>query len=97
MSLFKSVFKAREEDNIKKALMCKGWTTATQLTLVAKLLRSTESLDGDILEIGSAWGRSTVMMGLSSRKKIWSIDPHTGGIAYILRNEDQGSFEELSR
>ncbi len=50
-------------------------------------------LKGDILEIGSAWGRSAVLLGYASSKQIWSIDPHTGGRAYIERGELQNSFE----
>ena len=50
-------------------------------------------LDGDILEIGSAWGRSAVLLGYASSKHIWSIDPHTGGRAFIERGEVQNSFE----
>lgn len=59
------------------------------------LTKETESLKGDILEIGSAWGRSLVLFGLVSRKTVWSIDPHTGGRAYIKRGEKQDSYSEL--
>ncbi len=33
------------------------------------------------------------MLGYASKKHIWSIDPHTGGRAYIERSEVQDSFE----
>jgi predicted O-methyltransferase YrrM len=82
---------------IFQALACKGWTDENKLSKLFDLARETEHLDGDILEIGSAWGRSTVLLGLASKKEIWSIDPHTGGIAYIRRGEDQNSFDEFLR
>ncbi len=50
-------------------------------------------LPGDILEIGSAWGRSTVLLGMASNKVIWSIDPHTGGLAYEESFRTQDSFD----
>lgn len=80
---------------IANALKCKGWTNEKKLSLLYDLALQTETLDGDILEIGSAWGRSTVLLGLTTKKKIWSIDPHTGGIAYIRRGDVQNSFEEF--
>jgi predicted O-methyltransferase YrrM len=87
-----------ENDNfsaISQALSCKGWTDENKLTKLFDLVQETEHLDGDILEIGSAWGRSTVLLGLASKKNIWSIDPHTGGLAYIQKGEEQNSFNEF--
>ncbi|MDQ3046990.1 MAG: class I SAM-dependent methyltransferase [Bacteroidota bacterium] len=87
----------KKNEIIAKAQTCKGWTTNKQLSFMYDQLNSVKSLDGDILEIGSAWGRSVVMMGLASTRKIWSIDPHTGGIAYILKKEEQNSFDEFKQ
>ncbi len=86
---------ASKQDIIRQALSCKGWTDENRLSLLFDLVRKTECLPGDILEIGSALGRSTVLLGLASSKIIWSIDPHTGGLAYINKGEDQNSYEEF--
>jgi predicted O-methyltransferase YrrM len=82
---------------ISQALSCKGWTDENKLLKLFDLVQESEHLEGDILEIGSAWGRSTVLLGLASKKKIWSIDPHTGGLAYIQKGEEQNSFNEFLR
>ena len=78
---------------ISEALRCQGWTSEQKLSVLYDLATQTDSLDGDILEIGSAWGRSTVLLGHASGKRIWSIDPHTGGRAFIERGEKQNSFD----
>ena len=54
-------------------------------------------IEGDLLEIGSAWGRSTVLLALASKRTVWSIDPHTGGSAYVQRGQKQDSYEEFIR
>lgn len=91
-----SFFVYKKKKVISKALSCKGWTTYKKLSLLYDLVEKTKTVNGDILEIGSAFGRSTVLFGLSSKKKIWSIDPHSGGIYFIERNENQNSFEEFT-
>jgi hypothetical protein len=78
---------------IKNALGCQGWTSKQKLSLLCDIATRINELDGDILEIGSAWGRSVVLLGYASNKHIWSIDPHTGGRAYIERGEVQNSFD----
>lgn len=80
---------------LQNSLSCKGWTNSHKLSKLFDLVHETEYLDGDILEIGSAWGRSTVLIGLASKKRIWSIDPHTGGLAYISKGTNQNSYEEF--
>ena len=91
----------RKKRAITEALRCQGWTSLQKLSLLHDLAAQTDSLEGDILEIGSAWGRSTVLLGHASGKRIWSIDPHTGGRAYIERGDKQNSFyifrENLTR
>ncbi len=96
MEILRSLFKNKsKQEAIKKALNCKGWTNELKLSLLFDLAQETKRLPGDILEIGSAWGRSTVLFGFASSKTIWSIDPHTGGIAFIKRDENQNSFNEF--
>jgi len=93
----KCQLQSRKGKTISRALKCKGWTNENKLSILYDLAQKTDKLNGDVLEIGSAWGRSTVLLGLSTTKKIWSIDPHTGGIAYIRRGEEQNSFEEFKK
>lgn len=76
-------------------MSCKGWLKPKKLSLLHDLLKKTDNLEGDILEIGSAFGRSTILLCLSSDKMLWSIDPHTGGRIFIERNENQNSFAEF--
>jgi predicted O-methyltransferase YrrM len=83
------------EDAVKNASTCQGWTDYKKLAKLYDLVKSTEHLEGDILEIGSAWGRSTVLLGLASKKRIISIDPHTGGLLYIQKGEPQDSYNEF--
>ena len=82
---------------VNRALTCKGWTSGHKLGMLYDLAQQTRALSGDILEIGSAWGRSTVLLGKATRKTIWSIDPHTGGLAYIQQKTEQGSFDEFKQ
>jgi len=84
-----------KEEAIEKALKCKGWTSRAKLSLLYDLAQQTEKINGDILEIGSAWGRSTVLLAFASTKIIWSIDPHTGGIAYIKRGKSKAPLMNL--
>jgi predicted O-methyltransferase YrrM len=83
----------RKKRAIKRALDCQGWTGKKKLSMLYDVAVRTSTLEGEILEIGSAWGRSAILLGYASSKKIWSIDPHTGGRAYIERGEAQNSFE----
>ncbi len=87
--------RSKKQRAINIALSCRGWTDEKKLASLFDLAVKTDGYDGDILEIGSAWGRSTVLLGYASRKLIWSIDPHTGGRAYIEGGEDQNSFDEF--
>lgn len=85
----------KKQEILSKALDCKGWSNVSKLSLLYDLVKKTEMLDGDILEVGSAWGRSTVLLGLTSSKMIWSVDPHTGGRAFIEKGLVQDSYEEF--
>lgn len=50
-----------------------GWFTANE---ARALLRAACSVEGEIVEIGSYLGRSTVV--LATVRSIWAIDPHEG-------------------
>lgn len=95
MLKLKCFFRPNKEESITRALKCKGWTSKEKLSLLYEQVRYAEKIRGDILEIGSAWGRSTVLLALSTTKLIWSIDPHTGGIAFIRKGETQNSYDEF--
>lgn len=79
--------------SINRAIRCQGWSGEKKLSVLYDIAIRVGMLDGEILEIGSAWGRSAVLLGYASKKHIWSIDPHTGGRAFIERGEVQDSFE----
>jgi len=85
----------KKEMAVRSALKCKGWTDRRKLSILYDLAKDVSLLEGDFVEIGSAWGRSTALLGLATEKTIWLIDPHTGGRAFIERGEFQNSFEEF--
>lgn len=62
-----------------------GWLVPKQAKFLFDQAKSTE-LEGDLIEIGSAYGRSTVCLawGLQVRGsgKVYAVDPHTGGIGF---------------
>jgi len=87
------LFKKRK--TIRKALSVQGWTDKKKLELLFDLCAKTRNIEGDILEIGSAWGRSAILLGLSSTKKIYSIDPHSGGLSFLKKGMDQNSYDEF--
>jgi predicted O-methyltransferase YrrM len=93
--LFHDYFKKRRA--INAALKCEGWTSYDKLSFLYNLAKHTSSLEGDILEIGSAWGRSLIVMSYACDKKIWSIDPHTGGRAFIEKGISIDTFEAFKR
>jgi predicted O-methyltransferase YrrM len=65
-----------------------GWLSARQGARLFDLARCTDAR-GDIVEIGSAFGRSTVALALGTRArgggKVYGIDPHTGGTGLVER------------
>jgi len=93
LNYFKSYILKSPMQAIARSIACQGWSTRRQLSLLFYLAKQTAYLDGDILEIGSAWGRSTVLLGYASKKTIWSIDPHTGGRAFIEKGIEQDSYD----
>src|SRR5207245_2633501 len=58
-----------------------GWGTAPDSRLLFALAHHGPG-SGSIVEIGSAWGRSTVFLARGSkqagRERVYAIDPHTG-------------------
>jgi predicted O-methyltransferase YrrM len=85
----------KTQNIVNKALTCRGWTQAKKLFLLYHLVKRTKKVKGDILEIGSAYGRSSILLCLSSKKTVWSIDPHTGGRVIIERKDRQNSYHEF--
>lgn len=80
---------------IGRAMTCQGWTNKAKLGLLWDIAKEAQHRDGDVLEIGSAWGRSTVLLAHACSKTIWSIDPHVGGLIYQDRQEKQNSYQDL--
>jgi predicted O-methyltransferase YrrM len=62
-----------------------GWLTIKQAEWLFQQGQST-TVSGDIVEIGSAYGRSTVCLAwgarLSHNGKVYAVDPHIGGRAF---------------
>src|SRR3989338_2370553 len=63
-----------------------GWLSEEQGRLLFELARQ-NGPPGDIVEIGRAYGRSTVCLGWGARQskngKVFAVDPHTGGIGFL--------------
>jgi MMP 1-O-methyltransferase len=62
-----------------------GWLTYEQARWLFQQ-GNTTTLAGEIVEIGSAYGRSTVCLAWGARLarngKVYAVDPHIGGIAF---------------
>jgi predicted O-methyltransferase YrrM len=60
-----------------------GWLSASQAKRLFDLAQTVQA-DGDVVEIGSAFGRSAIPLALGTRcfgrGRLFCIDPHTGGI-----------------
>jgi len=76
-----------------------GWLTGTDARLLYALSHHGPA-HGAIVEIGSAWGRSTVILAAASkraaREKVYAIDPHTGDRWY-LEDEGKTAFSSLEQ
>jgi len=63
-----------------------GWLPPSQGARLFDLARGTDAA-GDVVEIGSAFGRSTVCLALGTRMRgagrVYAVDPHTGGIGLV--------------
>jgi predicted O-methyltransferase YrrM len=60
-----------------------GWLSASQAKRLFELAQTVDA-PGDVVEIGSAFGRSAVPLALGTssygRGRVYCVDPHTGGI-----------------
>jgi predicted O-methyltransferase YrrM len=74
-----------------------GWLTGPDARLLYALAQRGPG-KGAIVEIGSAWGKSTIMLAKGSksgrREKVYAIDPHTGDPWY-LREQALTRFSSL--
>lgn len=70
-----------------------GWLSTSQGELLFNLLKNLK-LEGDVIEIGSFKGKSTICLGHALKAsefnngKVFAIDPHTGGIAYVEKHPE---------
>lgn len=88
-------------DEIKKIIsQTEGWLTEKEGEFLYDTAKKCMG-KGVILEIGSWKGRSTVCLALGSKTgkgvKIYSIDPHIGGIEQKMFLDNKSSFEEFKR
>lgn len=64
----------------------KGWLNATDARLLYSLAGCLPG-EGAVVEIGSAWGKSTIVLAAAARRygreKVVAIDPHTGDPWYM--------------
>lgn len=75
-----------------------GWLTYEQAEWLFETAKKREPV-GEIVEIGSAYGRSTVCLGsgvkISQNGKIYSVDPHIGGKGFREQLKDKDSYTSL--
>jgi Methyltransferase domain len=76
----------------------KGWLTGDDALLLYGLARRGPGT-GAIVEIGSAWGKSTIFLASGAkrarREKVYAIDPHTGDPWYLSETNARG-FSSLA-
>ena len=67
-----------------------GWLTRNSAWLLYKLARWGPG-QGVIVEVGSAYGRSAIVLATASKRagrgQVVSVDPHTGGITFLQRQQ----------
>jgi MMP 1-O-methyltransferase len=72
-----------------------GWLAGIDAHLLYSLARRGPCA-GAIVEIGSAWGRSTIVLASGSRRArremVYAIDPHTGDPWYLGHDEAAGRW-----
>ncbi len=77
-----------------------GWLYENDAHLLYSLARHGAG-SGAIVEIGSAWGRSTIVMAAASkragREKVYAIDPHTGDPWYLQTIDQPHAFSSLEQ
>ena len=70
-----------------------GWLSYEEAKWLFETARD-QTIEGDVVEIGSFHGKSTVCLALGvklnnhSEGRLFAIDPHTGGIGYVLKHPD---------
>ncbi len=77
---------SRFERHVPRWNCITGWLSPRQGARLFDLARATRAR-GEVVEIGSAFGRSTVALALGTRVrgggKVYAIDPHTGGSGLV--------------
>jgi len=73
-----------------------GWLTTAQAVDLWNAAKETQTVPGEIVEIGSYRGRSTIVLASAANldKRVTAIDPHAGsdrGPQEILANHSKGS------
>jgi MMP 1-O-methyltransferase len=56
-----------------------GWLEIDEGRFLEQITYKTESLNGDIVEVGSFCGKSTIYLA-QSKRKVYAVDPHKGDI-----------------
>lgn len=56
-----------------------GWLTTKESHFLEKIARQTKSVKGEIVEIGSFYGKSTISLA-QAKGKVYAVDPHKGNI-----------------
>ena len=68
----------------------RGWLSRDSAWLLYKLAKWGPG-QGMILEVGSAWGRSTIVFATASksvgREKVVAVDPHSGDISLVKQGD----------
>ncbi|MBD3247864.1 class I SAM-dependent methyltransferase [Candidatus Falkowbacteria bacterium] len=77
-----------------------GWLTPNEADLLYNLAKNTKN-KGEIVEIGSWKGRSTICLALGSKeafgRKVYAIDPHTGSPEHKERNPGVDTFDDFKK
>lgn len=80
-----------------------GWLAPDEAALLFALAADrTSALGGaPIVEIGSAWGKSTSALAFGAAAggtdaRVFAVDPHTGGIGFLKQRAEQGETEPFS-
>lgn len=54
-----------------------GWLSTNEGRFLRKASKETDGLPGEVVEIGSYQGKSTIWLAQAA-KKVWAVDPHKG-------------------
>jgi predicted O-methyltransferase YrrM len=64
----------------------KGWMSDKEMVCLSSLTLATNHLKGDIVEIGSYQGKSTITIAKNTRKKVHAIDPYVMCTSKAIKN-----------